>query len=121
MNRVVHFEINSPDPDRASSFYSEAFGWSIEKWEGPQDYWLVTTGEDGTVGINGAIQQTREAPSTVNTIDVDSLDEALERVTAAGATVASPKTTIRGVGHAASCVDPTGVPFGLFQDDPNAG
>ena len=59
MNRVVHFEINSPDPDRASSFYSEAFGWSIEKWEGPQDYWLVTTGEDGTVGINGySIQAT---------------------------------------------------------------
>ena len=121
MNRVVHFEINSPDPDRASSFYSEAFGWSIEKWEGPQDYWLVTTGEDGTVGINGAIQRTHEAPTSVNTIGVDSLDEALERVTAAGATVASPKTTIPGVGHAASCVDPTGVPFGLFQDDPNAG
>jgi predicted enzyme related to lactoylglutathione lyase len=50
MNRPVHFEIHAEDPERAASFYSELFGWKITKWDGPVDYWLVSTGSD-TPGI----------------------------------------------------------------------
>ena len=46
MSRVVHFEIPADDPVRAAKFYEDVFGWKIEKWEGPFDYWLVTTGEE---------------------------------------------------------------------------
>lgn len=28
---VVHFEIPSNDPQKISKFYSESFGWKIEK------------------------------------------------------------------------------------------
>ena len=55
MNRVVHFELPADNPDRAVDFYKKVFGWQIQKWPGPQDYWLVTTGADGEPGINGGI------------------------------------------------------------------
>ena len=31
-NRVVHFEIQATDPERAAKFYREVFGWQIDKW-----------------------------------------------------------------------------------------
>ncbi len=37
MPRVVHFDIDSDDPDRAAGFYTSVFGWKVEKWEGPMD------------------------------------------------------------------------------------
>jgi hypothetical protein len=55
MPRVIHFEINADDPERAVKFHKKVFDWKITKWEGPVDYWLVTTGEDKVPGINGAI------------------------------------------------------------------
>lgn len=53
MPRVVHFEVHADDPERAANFYSGVFGWELAKWEGPQDYWLITTGPDDEPGING--------------------------------------------------------------------
>jgi catechol 2,3-dioxygenase-like lactoylglutathione lyase family enzyme len=47
MARVVHFELAADDPERAVKFYQQVFGWQIHKWDGPQDYWLATTGEQG--------------------------------------------------------------------------
>ncbi len=43
MPRVIHFEIPASDPERAAAFYKKTFGWKIEKWPGPTEYWLVTT------------------------------------------------------------------------------
>ncbi len=45
MSRVVHFEIHVDDPNRASKFYTDVFGWKFNKWEGPMDYWLISTGD----------------------------------------------------------------------------
>jgi predicted enzyme related to lactoylglutathione lyase len=81
MSRVIHFEINVDDPDRAVSFYGEVFGWETQKWDGPQDYWLVTTGAEGEAGINGAFMKRGDPPeTTVNTISVDDIDATLEKV-----------------------------------------
>ena len=57
MGRVVHFEIHADEPDRAASYYRELFGWRIEKWNGPMEYWMVFTGADGTPGINGGLMK----------------------------------------------------------------
>ncbi|KKM25017.1 hypothetical protein LCGC14_1599260, partial [marine sediment metagenome] len=53
MNRVIHFELNADDPQRAIEFYEKVFGWNTNKWEGEFDYWLVNTGEEDEPGING--------------------------------------------------------------------
>jgi len=121
MARVVHFELAADDPERAIQFYQNVFGWQIQKWEGPQDYWLATTGEQGTPGIDGAIMRRNpNMPAVVNTIGVASLDEALAKLTANGGTIVEPKMTIPHVGYLAYCKDTEGNFFGIIQNDPSA-
>ena len=58
------FEIRAEDPERGAEFYRGVFGWEIEKWDGPVDYWLVTRSDDED-GINGAvIRRMGGAPAT---------------------------------------------------------
>ncbi|MGZ7164485.1 MAG: VOC family protein, partial [Halobacteriota archaeon] len=42
MPKVVHFELPADDTKRAVAFYEKVFGWAITKWEGPNEYWLIT-------------------------------------------------------------------------------
>jgi predicted enzyme related to lactoylglutathione lyase len=123
MPRVVHFEIHADDPQRAVNFYQNVFGWQINKWGGPEDYWLVTTGADNEPGINGAILQ-RRGPingdaviAYVCTIDVPDLDEAMAKATSQGGTVALPKMPVPGVGWLAYYKDSEGNIFGMMQTD----
>ena len=120
MSRVIHFEINAENPERAVKFYADAFGWEIEKWAGPVDYWLITTGEESEPGINGAIKHRSDNLATVNTIGVPSIDDALRAVTLAGGKVIQPKMPVPGVGYHAYCQDTEGNIFGIMQDDPSA-
>src|SRR6266508_4474019 len=72
-------------------------------------------------GIDGAIMRSHDdAPRTVNTIEVASVDETAARVTAAGGEVVVPKQAIPGVGHIAYCTDPSGLTFGIYQADEQA-
>lgn len=118
MPRVVHFEINADDPERAVKFYRDAFGWDINKWEGDQPYWLITTGPEDEQGINGAITPRMGENRTVNTIGVPSIDEALEKVAANGGKAITEKMEIPGVGTFAYCVDTEGNTFGVIQPSP---
>ncbi len=121
MPRVVHFEINVDETERAIKFYSDVFGWKIQKWDGPFDYWLITTGEDDEPGINGGLMK-RESPSatTVNTIDVPSVDDFAARITAHGGKILQPKAAIPGVGYFAYCQDTEGNTFGIMESDESA-
>lgn len=121
MPRVVHFEIAADDPERAAAFYRSVFGWKIEKWDGPMEYWVVTTGPKEEPGIDGGLGRRSEpGAGTENTIAVDSVDEAVKKVVAGGGKVTRPKHPIPGVGWLAYCADTEGNQFGLMQDDPSA-
>jgi predicted enzyme related to lactoylglutathione lyase len=120
MSRVIHFEIPASDPERASAFYQKAFGWKIEKWPGPLEYWMVTTGPEGTPGINGGLMRNKDVKTTTNTIGVDSVDGAVDAVTKAGGKLVMPKTAIPTVGYFAYLTDTEGNLFGVMQPDKNA-
>ena len=121
MSRVVHFEIAVDVPDRAATFYNAVFGWKIDKWEGPQDCWLVTTGPDEEPGINGALtKRGQSAAPTVNTISVSSVDETMEKIRESGGSVLSGKMTIPGIGYHAYCKDTEGNVFGIIEEDTSA-
>lgn len=104
MLRVVHFEIHAEEPERAVQFYSGVFGWEIIKWDGPQDYWLITTGPDDEPGINGAVMRRQgeidgqAVIAYVCTVEVPSVDEYVEKITQGGGSVAVPKMAVPGVG-----------------------
>ena len=121
MPRPVHFEIHADDVQRAIKFYSDLFGWKIENWGGPMEYWLVTTGDDNEPGINGAIMKRPDPGATgVNYINVESIDEFTEKIKPTGGSIVMPKMPIPGIGYAAVCRDTEGNSFGLFQGDPAA-
>ena len=121
MPRVVHFEFAVQEPEKAVEFYEKAFGWKVQKWDGPQTYWLVTTGANNEPGINGGIMRRQQGfPGTVNTIGVPSVDEFAKRVTSHGGKVVMPKMAIPGVGCQAYYQDPEGNLFGIHQSDPSA-
>ncbi len=120
MPRVVHFEISADDPERACAFYKAVFGWEIQRWDGREPYWLVTTGPQDEPGINGGVCIRKGPVGWVNTIQVPSIDEYLSKITAAGGTLAVPKMAIPGVGWQAYCQDTEGSVFGVHQGDPEA-
>jgi len=120
MSRVIHFEIPAENPERAAAFYKKAFGWKIERWPGPMEYWMVNTGSDGAPGINGGLMKKGDVSTTTNTVGVDSVDKAIEAVTNAGGKLIMPKTPIPTVGYFAYCQDTEGNLFGVMQSDPNA-
>src|SRR5258706_16118955 len=115
MSRVIHFEIPANDPERASAFYKKVFGWKIEKWPGPMEYWRVTTGADGTPGINGGLMKNTDAKTTTNTIGVDSVDASVEAVIKGGGKQVMPKTGIPTVGCFAYLTDTEGSLFEVMQ------
>ncbi len=121
MPRVIQFEIGAEKPERAIKFYETVFGWKIEKWKGPMEYWLITTGKKDEPGIDGGLEKRTEGePSTVNTIDVPSVDQYIKKVESNGGSVVRPKMAIPGVGWWACFKDPEGNMFGIMEADATA-
>ena len=126
MARVVHFEIQADDIERAKTFYSSALGWEFTPWGDPAMYWLITTGPDSERGIDGGLMQ-RMRPidgqgviAFVCTATIDNLDAYTTRVTNAGGIVAVPKMPIPTMGWLTYFKDTEGNLFGLMQVDPAA-
>ncbi len=121
MPRVTHFEITADNMERAIEFYSKVFGWNINKWNGPIEYWLVSTNGGDEHGINGAIMK-REDPTTttINTVDVPNVDQYIESVKKNGGTILTEKMTVPGVGYFAYCKDTEGNTFGIMEEDESA-
>jgi len=121
MARPTHFEIPVDDADRAEAFYRDVFGWSFQRFDGaPSYYGLATTG-DSNPGINGALFQRSDDSVTTLTMSVDSIEDAIAKVTESGGSVVQGKTPIPSMGWFATCADTEGNRFGLYTNDPNAG
>jgi len=122
MSRVGHFEIPADNPDRVAEFYKQVLGWVIQKWEGPVDYWLISTGKNNEPGINGGIARKKDRPASgvLVTAQVDFVDECLKKIILAGGSVVVPKQAIPGVGYQAHFRDPDGNVIGIMENDPPA-
>ena len=122
MSRVVHFEIPADNPDRVAGFYKKVLGWEIQKWEGPVDYWLISTGKETEPGIHGGIARKKDRPASgiLVTAQVDSVDECLKKIVASGGSIVVPKRAIPGVGYQAHFRDPEGNVIGIMENDPKA-
>jgi len=118
MQPVIHFEFHAVELDKSLAFFEKLFGWKIQKFGGPHDYWLVKTAEEGKPGIDGGIMQSPDGqPRTINTIQVPNVDEYVSKAVAAGGKICLPKMAVPGVGWLAYCSDPSGVMFGMMQPD----
>jgi predicted enzyme related to lactoylglutathione lyase len=125
MNPVVHFEMPYEDGERLVKFYTEAFGWQMQKLgEDMGNYVTATTTETGqnrmvrTSGaINGGFFPKRPhwpaQPSVV--IAVDDIKEAMKKVADAGGQVLGEPMEIPGIGQYVSFTDTEGNRVGILQ------
>jgi predicted enzyme related to lactoylglutathione lyase len=119
---IVHFEIPADDVEKMKKFYSDLFGWKIERFPGPTDYWSVQTvpvDEKGMVvrpGVNGGMMK-KQMPEQkpVNYISVESVDEYSKKVISLGGQIIVPKMEIPGMDWWAMALDPEGNQIGLFE------
>ncbi len=120
---VVHFEIPADDEVRAGQFYSSAFGWKVNPV--PElSYTMIQTTETDEQGmpsapgaINGGMFR-REGTinSPVVTVDVDDIDEALQKIESLGGSTVSPRQEVGTMGWAAYFKDTEGNIVGLWQN-----
>jgi uncharacterized protein len=114
MKRVIHFEINADQPDRAAKFYHEAFGWKIDR-DKNHDYWVIRTGNESP-GIDGGILK-RIAPgaNTVDIIEVSSLESTRKNIGRLGGECFMPDIHVAEIGTSTYCRDTEGNIFGLLE------
>jgi predicted enzyme related to lactoylglutathione lyase len=120
--KVVHFELPVDDPERASAFYSGAFGWQLNPMPG-MGYTLVSTGPATDTGapaepghINGGMMR-RQGPyqHPIVTIEVEDMPSALRTVADHGGTQVGDTNDVGGMGLSAYFEDPEGNLIGLWQ------
>ncbi len=139
MNRVVHFEIQADDMDRAQRFYEACFGWTFKDMgtEVYGGYRVITTGPGPdeiaagkvtmeNVGINGGLMK-RNAPvpsdgvspnAFTSIIGVGNIDETMAKIDAAGGKPQTDKMDVPGVGQIRYYKDTEGNIFGIIQPAP---
>lgn len=124
MRSVVHFEIPADDVVRAKEFYRSVFDWQMQDMP-EMNYTIVRTTEvdeatqmPTTAGaINGGLMsRSSDTPAPVLTIDVESVDQALKQVEAAGGRVVRGRTELPGMGAFAYFTDPEGNTLGLWEN-----
>jgi len=114
MSKVVHFEIGSSNFEVSKNFYHECFGWTFELYD-QMDYHLIDTGKDAS-GINGGFMPAEDFDQKIIlTINVDNLDEKLEKIVELGGSVIMPPQEIPGVGRLAYFKDPLDTIMGMME------
>lgn len=124
MDPVTHFEIPVDDMKRAQKFYQDAFGWTHFAPEGMEGMYEMTmtseTAEDMEPRDRGMIDGAlfpREAPDEVPmiTVEVDSIDEAVPRIEAAGGEIVVPPAPVASYGRYARFRDSEGNLLSLWE------
>ncbi len=111
---VLQWQIVTPYPDRAASFYGGLFGWEINQ-NNQLNYRMVDTGSEQ--GINGGIWPAPpEAPSFVQLfIQVGDVKAFVEKAAGLGARVLIPPQALPDGDVLAILQDPQGMSFGLMS------
>jgi len=120
MERVLKFEIPAKNPTKLKSFYKKVFGWKFNKWNGPMDYWNISTGENKP-GIDGGMERnTGRVKSIVNVVKVRDIDSTIKKIRSNGGTLNTKKMVVPSMGYMVYFKDPDKNVFGAFQQDSRA-
>jgi len=110
-NPIVHWEIAVKDYLKAKEFYTKLFDWKIDD-NNPINYGMVNPG-----GLGGGICRAEgNIPNYVTLyVQVDDLQQSLDKAVSLGATAVVPPTPIPGIGSFAMFTDPSGNCIGIFK------
>ena len=111
--RIAYLQIPTADIPASERFYEEIFGWGIRVRSDGTRAFDDTTGRVSGEWVVGR-PPSRE-PGLLPYIEVDSVEETLERIASAGGEVVSPATPQKEGEAIATFRDPGGNVLGIFQ------
>lgn len=121
-------DLSPPDPAAAVAFYGGLFGWALENRvpPGAPGEYHVATLDGRTVAAIGSPPGDGPGgqggpPAWLTYVRVDSADDTAARVAAAGGEVLSAPDDVGPPGRSATCADPAGAVFALWQPGTNTG
>ncbi|MBV8030917.1 MAG: VOC family protein [Actinobacteria bacterium] len=115
-NPVVHWEMNSEDPQKLSDFYAKLFGWKVT-YHPQWNYRAVDTGSKMGIG-GGMLRPDRSGPwpsQTIFYIAVDELAPYRKKIEAAGGKIHVEEQEVPGMGWLSLFTDPEGRMLGLWK------
>jgi predicted enzyme related to lactoylglutathione lyase len=113
----VWYELMSNDPAASRAFYSQVFGWRYEPMPG-SDYMLIHSGAQplgGILPLTPAMRAGGARPGWLGYVEVDDLEQAVQRVQSLAGTVHLGSTRAGEAGQFALVADPQGALFYLFR------
>ncbi|MEV4511130.1 VOC family protein [Dactylosporangium sp. NPDC049525] len=113
MGQQVYLRIYATDPQRAATFYTKVFGWSLATGEG-QRCWVITPSHDPRV------RAAADEGITIPAVHVDDLDAVTQAAVAAGGEILVAPMPLIGAGWLACLADTEGNFIGVMRDDPDA-
>ena len=112
----AHFEIPADDTAKARQFWGSLFDWQFEAMPGPFEYHMTRISDQ--VGV--AVTNMEPGKRGIRTyFYVDDINAGAARVKELGGEANEPGS-VPGMGWFATCRDPQGNEFGLWQNDPSA-
>lgn len=112
--KICYLEIPAKTAAASAQFYSNIFGWTVRpRGDGELAF-------DDSGGVSGTwVKESDRTPDerTRVYIIVDTIDETLSKIQAAGGRVLTPRTEIGpSMGAFAAFSDPVGNEFGLYEE-----
>jgi uncharacterized protein len=110
-------DLAQTDPDATDAFYRDLFGWSydVRTPEGAPQRYAYARLDGLTVGGIGGPAGDADPSGWTTYVAVGSADEAVARVTDGGGRVLNGPVDIPRSGRVATCADPFGATFGVWQ------
>ena len=113
---IVHLEIPADDTGKSKQFWGSLFGWQFEAFPGPSEYHIARISEQSGAAITNMDAGKK---GTRPYFDVDDIRAGVARVSELGGESSEPMP-VPSMGWFATCRDPHGNEFGLWQSDPSA-
>jgi uncharacterized protein len=114
-NLFVHSELSTDDVDKAKSFYSALFDWTLQDIPMPQGAYTMIN--SGVTSIGGLTRNM--APGTPSHwmpyVSVDDIHKSTAKAKELGANVVLDSQEVMGAGWLSVFIDPTGAMLGLWQ------
>jgi predicted enzyme related to lactoylglutathione lyase len=114
--QIVHFELPADDTEGARTFWGSLFGWQFEAYPGPSEYHMTRIGEQQGAAITNMEPGKKGGRAY---FDVDDINAGAAKVRDLGGESSEPMP-VPNMGWFATCKDPNGNEFGLWQNDPSA-
>lgn len=124
----IWYELMTPDPAGAASFYGAVVGWTIETHgnadAGGIDYRMIGRSDGGNAGgvlaLHAEMLAGGARPIWIGYLEVEDVDAAIDAISADGGAVQMPATDLP-VGRIAMVTDPQGAPFYIMDPIPPEG